>query len=89
MRNILNLIIGVRVIWVRVIWICAISFCVSCSTENILVKNTGFTRVDSVKTELLDVDYLSKVDFMLLDSNENAFFSSVSKVLEISDMFCL
>lgn len=83
MKNILNLIIGVCAIW-----ICAISFCVSCSTENVLVKNTGFTRVDSVKTEFLDVDYLSKADFMLLDSNESAFFSSVSKVLEIGDMFC-
>jgi hypothetical protein len=52
------------------------------------VKNTGFTRVDSIKTEFLDVNYLSKVDFILLDSNKNAFFSNVSKILEIGDMFC-
>lgn len=78
MKKILNLIILA----------CTISFCVSCSTENFLVKNTGFTRVDSIKTEFLDVNYLSKVDFILLDSNKNAFFSSVSKILEIGDMFC-
>ena len=52
------------------------------------MKNTGFTRVDSIKTEFLDVNYLSKVDFILLDSNKNAFFSKVSKILEIGDMFC-
>lgn len=79
MKKILNLIILA----------CTISFCVSCSTENFLVKNTGFTRVDSIKTEFLDVNYLSKVDFILLDSNKNAFFSNVSKILEIGDMFCL
>ena len=78
MKKILNLIILA----------CTISFCVSCSTENFLVKNTGFTRVDSIKTEFLDVNYLSKVDFILLDSNKNAFFSKVSKILEIGDMFC-
>lgn len=71
-----------------IILACTISFCVSCLTENILVKNTDFTRVDSIKTEFLDVNYLSKVDFILLDSNKNAFFSKVSKILEIGDMFC-
>ena len=45
-------------------------------------------KVDSIKTEFLDVNYLSKVDFILLDSNKNAFFSNVSKILEIGDMFC-
>ena len=65
---------------------CVISCYVSCSAEKILA--TDFTRVDCVKTEFLDVDYLSKVDFMLLDSNTNALFSRASKVLEIGDMFC-
>lgn len=71
-----------------IILACTISFCVSCSAEKFLVKNTDFTRVDSIKTEFLDVNYLSKVDFILLDSNKNAFFSKVSKILEIGDMFC-
>ena len=68
--------------------ISSISFCVSCSVEKSFVKDTGFTRLDSLKTEFFDVDYLSRVDYILLDSTKNAMFSNVSKVLEIDDMLC-
>lgn len=68
--------------------IVAICFCVSCSVEKPLVKDAGFTRLDSLKSEFFDIDYLSRVDYILLDSNKNAMFSNVSKVLEIGDMLC-
>lgn len=68
---------------------CTIMFIVSCATsENNMTVLGGVIKIDSMKYEFSDIDYLSKVDFFPIDSNKNAMFSRVSKVMEVDDLLC-